>query len=72
MSSALEEREEQSSKCFVCNIKVTTRSSYDVNCTLMPQRDALLLDVMSRILKKSLIPSHMRSSVLCRRQVSSI
>jgi len=69
MSSALEEREEQSLKCFVCNIKVTTRSSYDIYCTFMPQRELLLIDVMSKILKKVLNPSLMRSSVLCRRQV---
>lgn len=72
MSSALEEREEQSSKCFICNIKVTTRSSYDVRGTIMPQRDVPLLDVMSRVLKRTIIPSLMRSTVLCRRQVSSI
>ncbi|XP_022180674.1 zinc finger protein 320-like isoform X2 [Myzus persicae] len=67
MSSALEEREEQSLKCFICNIKVTTRSSYNIYCTFMPQRELLLIDVMSKILKKVLNPSLMRSSVLCRR-----
>lgn len=69
MASALEEREEQSSKCFICNMKVTTRSSYNVYCTLMPQREKLLINVMSKILQKILDPSQMRSSVLCRRQV---
>lgn len=69
MASALEEREEQSSKCFICNIKVTTRSSYDIYCTFMPQREVLLMDVMSKILKKIFNPSQIRSSVLCRRQV---
>lgn len=69
MASALEEREEQSSKCFICNIKVTTRSSYNIYCTFMPQREVLLMDVMSKILKKMFNPSQMRSSVLCRRQV---
>lgn len=69
MASALEEREEQSSKCFVCNVKVTTRSSYNVYCTFMPQREVLLMDVMAKILKKIFNPSEMRSSVLCRRQV---
>lgn len=69
MASALEEREELSSKCFICNVKVTTRSSYNVFCTLMPQREVLLIDVMSKILKKVLNPSKVRSSVLCRRQV---
>lgn len=72
MASALEEREEQSSKCFVCNMKVTTRSSYNVYCTFMPKREKLLIDVMSKILQKILNPSHMRSSVLCRRQVPII
>ncbi|XP_050538915.1 zinc finger protein 37-like isoform X2 [Daktulosphaira vitifoliae] len=67
MASALEEREEQSSKCFICNVKVTTRSSYNVYCTFMPQREVLLVDVMSKILKKMLNPNQMRSSVLCRR-----
>jgi len=69
MASALEEREEQSSKCFICNVKVTTRSSYNVYCTFMPQREILLVDVMSKILKEIFNPSQMRSSVLCRRQV---
>lgn len=69
MASALEEREEQSSKCFICNMKVTTRSSYNVYCTLMPQREKLLINVMSKILQKILDPSKIRSSVLCRRQV---
>ncbi|VVC26905.1 Zinc finger C2H2-type,Zinc finger, RING/FYVE/PHD-type [Cinara cedri] len=67
MASALEEREGQSSRCFICNVKVTTRSSYNVYCTFMPQREVLLMDVMSKILKKVLNPSNMRSSVLCRR-----
>jgi len=69
MASALEEREELSSKCFVCNVKVTARSSYNIYCTTMPQREMLLIDVMSKILKKVLNPSQMRSSLLCRRQV---
>lgn len=67
MASALEEREEQSSKCFICNIKVTSRSSYNIFCSFMPQRDILLMDVMTKILNKALNPSQMRSSVLCRR-----
>ncbi|XP_050422775.1 zinc finger protein 569-like [Adelges cooleyi] len=67
MASALEEREEQSSKCFICNVRVTSRSSYNVYSTFMPQRDVLLVDVMAKILKKILDPAHMRSSVLCRR-----
>ncbi|XP_015365841.1 PREDICTED: zinc finger protein 214-like [Diuraphis noxia] len=67
MSSALEEREEQSLKCFICNIKVTTCSSYKVYCTFMPQRNTLLIDIMSKILKKDLQPSQMKNSVLCRR-----
>jgi len=69
MSSALEEMEEQSLRCFICNVKVTTCSSYKVYCTFMPQRDTLLIDVMSKILKKNLKPSRMINSVLCRRQV---
>lgn len=72
MSSALEEREEQSSKCFICNMKVTTRSSYNVYCTFMPQRKKLLINVMSKILQKILNPAQMRSSELCRRQVPII
>lgn len=67
MASALEEKEELSSKCFVCNVKVTARSSYNIYCTTMPQREMLLIDVMSKILKKVLNPSQMSSSLLCRR-----
>ncbi|XP_025203279.1 zinc finger protein 585A-like [Melanaphis sacchari] len=67
MASTLEDREELSSKCFICNVKVTTRSSYNIYCTFMPQRELLLIDVMSKILKKVLNPSQMRSSLLCRR-----
>lgn len=70
MASALEEREEQRSKCYICNVKVTNRSSYNIYCTFMPQRQVLLMDVMSKILKKMINPSQLRSSNLCRRQVS--
>lgn len=69
MASALEEREELSSKCFICNVKIPICSSYNIYCTSMPQREMLLIDVMSKILKKVLNPSQMRSSLLCRRQV---